>query len=354
MHMNADQLFAIAPCGLAVVDTSTEFRRVNEACLKLLGFHSDSQIIGKTLSGCLPKWKETPFYAALPSLLNAQMTFESIEFDVPGPRQKPLRVRAAHIPSDTGKAQGVLLMLTESLEVQQLERRLHKTEYQASLGKLARGIAHELNSPLDGVTRYVDLSLKHLRKEDEQVRGYMLNVKEGLERMVRAVKAFLEFSRQVNAPVNRIVDVNRLIDDVLLLIEHKAQFNKIHIDRQYDPELPLVPDAGLQHAILNIVKNAFDAMAGGGTLTIKTHRIDEEVLVQIKDTGEGIPESERERVFEPFFTTKPIHQGNGLGLVIAKEAVERSGGKIEFSSKLGEGTTFLMRMPSASMATQDE
>lgn len=352
MNMNADQLFAIAPCGLAVIDTAVKFRRINTAGAKLLRV-DEHTVIGKTLAEVQPNWKDTPFYAALPSLLGGQSTFESIEFDVPGHEETPLRLRAAYIPSEDGKAQGILLMITESVEVQRLERRLHKTEYQASIGKLARGIAHELNSPLDGVSRYTQLALDHLDNNPAKVRGYILNVKDGLERMVRAVKAFLEFSRQVNAPVNRIADLNRLVDDVLVLLQHRAQFGKIEVIKQLDESLPLVPDGGLQHAILNVIKNSFDAMERGGTLTIRTRRAGEDAVLEIEDTGGGIPEAERDRVFEPFFTTKPIHQGNGLGLVIAKEAVERSGGSITFASKTDQGTTFTLRVPSAAMATKD-
>ena len=343
-------LFAAAPCGLVVLDSHAAIQYVNPAAAKLLGIEPQAAT-GVPLTEVLPTWKTTPFYASLPSLLSAQSTFESVDFDVPGAENKLLRISAAHIPNGSTKARGVVLTMFECTEVATLERRLHRAEYQASIGKLARGIAHELNSPLDGVLRYTHLALEQMT-EDSPVREYLVHVKEGLDRMVQAVRAFLEFSRQVTTPVNRVANLNKLIDDALLLVQHRAKFQQVQVAKQFDPALPTVLDGGLQHAIVNLIKNAFDAMPRGGTLTITTRSNGEHVDVDIEDTGSGIPEEIRSRMFEPFFTTKPIHQGSGLGLVIAKEVVERSGGTIEFSSHSGAGTTFRIHVPTAPSEAQ--
>lgn len=340
-----EQLFAVAPCGLVLLDHHAAIQLINPSAAQLLGVEL-AQAVGQVVTDLMPAWKETPLYASLPSLLDSQSTFEAVDFDVPGADQKPLRVFAAYVPGTTSKARGVLLSIIENSEVESLERRLHRAEYQASIGKLARGIAHELNSPLDGVLRYTHLALEHLT-EDSPVREYLIHVKEGLDRMVRAVRAFLEFSRQVTTPVNRVADLHCLIDDALLLVQHRAKFQQVRIIKTFDPQLPAVLDGGLQHAVLNLVKNAFDAMPRGGTLTITTRHDHHHVDVDVEDTGSGIPEEIRSRIFEPFFSTKPIHQGNGLGLIIAKEVVERSGGTIEFTSQAGVGTTFRIHLPVA-------
>lgn len=340
-----EQLFTIAPCGLILIDSRAVIQFVNPAASRLLGVEHD-RMVGHALAEVLPQWKDTPFYASLPSFLSAQSTFESIDFDVPGPENKCLRVWAAYVPNGGEHARGVLLTIFEYTEVATLERRLHRAEYQASIGKLARGIAHELNSPLDGVLRYTHLALEHLT-QDSPVREYLVHVKEGLDRMVRAVRAFLEFSRQVTTPVNRLANLNRLVEDALLLVQHRAKFQQIRVVKQFDPSLPEVLDGGLQHAVVNLVKNAFDAMPRGGTLTITTRATDAHVHVDVEDTGAGIPEEICSRIFEPFFSTKPIHQGSGLGLIIAKEVVERSGGSIEFASQVGVGTIFRIHIPIA-------
>ena len=338
-----EQLFVVAPCGIVLLDAHAAVQWLNPSAAKLLELDPGA-VVGKSLTELLPAWKDTPFSASLPSLLGAQSTFESIDFDLPGPQNRRLRVCAAHIPDGQGKARGVLLTLIENNEVATLERRLHRAEYQASIGKLARGIAHELNSPLDGVLRYTHLALEHLT-EDSPVREYLIHVKEGLDRMVRAVRAFLEFSRQVTTPLTRSADLNKLVEDALLLVQHRAKFQQIRVIKQFDEQLPSVVDGGLQHAVVNLIKNAFDAMPRGGTLTITTRASGEHVHVDVEDTGSGIPEDIRPRIFEPFFSTKPIHQGSGLGLIIAKEVVERSGGTMEFSSRPGVGTTFRIRVP---------
>ncbi len=257
-----------------------------------------------------------------------------------------VRLRAASVELGQGTERGVLLSLTECTDVSTLERRLHRAEYQASIGKLARGIAHELNSPLDGVLRYTHLALEQLT-EDSPVREYLIHVKEGLDRMVRAVRTFLEFSRQVTTPVNRVADLNQLIEDALLLIHHRAKFQQVRVVKQLDHNLPAILDGGLQHAVVNLLKNSFDAMPRGGTLTITTRHSHDQVHVEIEDTGGGIPKEVHTRIFEPFFSTKPIHKGSGLGLIIAKEVVERSGGTIEFTTREKVGTTFLIHVPTA-------
>ena len=345
-----EQLCRLAPCGLVLLDNHAVIQFLNTCAAQLLGVDRQTAA-GRPLLGLLPTWKDTQFYATLPSLLSAQSTFELIDFDVPGPDNKRLRVCAAYVPDGTQQARGVLLAIFERTEVAVLEQRLHRAEYHAAIGRLARGIAHELNSPLDGVLRYTHLALEQLTS-DSPVREYLVHVKEGLDRMVRAVRAFLEFSRQVTTPVNRSVNLNRLVDDALLLVQHRAKFQQVAVVKQFDDALPAVMDGGLQHAVVNLIKNAFDAMPRGGTLTITTRVVKDAVEVDIEDTGAGIPEEIRPRIFEPFFTTKPIHQGNGLGLIIAKEVVERSGGSIEFASQVGAGTTFRILLPTAPQDTK--
>ncbi|MBI4343736.1 MAG: PAS domain-containing protein, partial [Candidatus Omnitrophica bacterium] len=256
-----EQLFAVAPCGLVLLDRHAAIRHLNAAAAKLLGVDAQASL-GRPLVEVLPAWKNTSFHASLPSLLGAQSTFEAIEFEVPGPPGLILRLQAAYVPNGSQHAKGVLLSLTEHTEVATLERRLQRAEHQASIGKLARGIAHELNSPLDGVLRYVHLALEQLT-EDSPVREYLVHVKEGLDRMVRAVRAFLEFSRQVTTPVNRLANLNQLVEDALLLVQHRAKFQQIRVVKQFNPSLPEVLDGGLQHAIVNLIKNAFDAMPRG-------------------------------------------------------------------------------------------
>ncbi len=337
------QLCMVAPCGLILVDSQGIIRFMNPAAATLLGLDS-STVLGHVLLDALTGWKDTIFASTLASLFASSS--EAIDFTVFGVDQQPLRLSVACVPNGTTKPRGLLLTITEQGDTDSLKRRLHRAEYQASIGKLARGIAHELNSPLDGVLRYTHLALEQLT-EDSSIREYLVHVKQGLDRMVRAVRTFLEFSRQVTTPAHRVADLNRLIEDALILLQPRARFQHVQIVKHFDPSLPAVLDSGIQHVVLNLVKNAFDAMPRGGLLTITTRLNGDSIYVEVEDTGMGIPESIHPRIFEPFFSTKPIHQGSGLGLVIAKEVVERSGGTIEFTSHAGVGSRFCVRLPIA-------
>lgn len=335
----SETILQALPCGCVVIDRQGLVQSANPAACCLLDLPPE-QVLGRPLLDVVPAWQRTQLADALPLLLAVLSTNGVQEFELPAPNERWLRACVSRLPDD----QGLVLMLLDTTELAKLKQRLRLTEYQASIGKLARGIAHELNNPLDGVLRYTHLALEQLT-EETPVREYLLHVKEGLDRMVRAVRAFLEFSRQATTPVNRLADLNRLIEDALVLFQHRAKFQHIRIITNFDGTLPPVPDGGLQHAVVNVIKNAFDVMSHNGTLTITTRQSDGQVQVDIEDSGSGIPEDIRPRIFEPFFSTKPIHQGTGLGLVIAKEVVERSGGTIDCTSQVGVGTTFRILIP---------
>lgn len=339
-----EDLFDLAPCGLIWLDTQGTIRAINRAAARLLGINQDGAI-GQPAAEVVPGWNETPF-SSTPSALFHPQAPESVVVDLPGLTTTKLRLCATSISNGTRDTQGLLLSMAPCTDVATLERQLHRAEYQAAMGKLARGIAHELNGPLDGVLRYLHLALEQLT-EDSPVREYLVHVRIGLDRMVRAVRSFLECSRQAATPVTRIADLNTLIEDALVLVQHRATFQHVRVVTHCHPALPAVLDGGLQHAILNLLKNAFDAMPRGGTLTVTSRHTGSSVEVEIEDTGTGIPPEIRSRLFEAFFSTKPAHLGSGLGLNIAKEAVERSGGTIEFQSSANVGTTFRIRVPSA-------
>ncbi|MBI3323723.1 MAG: PAS domain-containing protein [Candidatus Omnitrophica bacterium] len=337
-----------SPCGCVVLDRHGVVQAANSAALKLLAVES-SQLMDRPIWDAVPAWRETQ----LAKLANGATEASSAlaldqEFELPLPDDRCLHVSLVSLPHANGQPEAVAMALVDATELVKLKQRLRWSEYQASIGKLARGIAHELNNPLDGVLRYTYLALEQLTA-DSPVREYIVHVKEGLDRMVKSVKAFLEFARQASMPIRRYASLNDLVDDALLLVHHRVRFSQIRIVKALDPSLPLVIDGGLQHAVVNLVKNALDAMPRGGTLRMQTQRVDGMVELELEDTGCGIPESIQGRVFEPFFSTKPLHQGSGLGLTIAKEVMERSGGGIEFRSQVGVGTTFWIRVPVASV-----
>lgn len=214
----------------------------------------------------------------------------------------------------------------------------------ASIGKLVAGIAHELNNPLDGVMRYVNISLGHLN-EDGIVREYLLNAKKGLSRIAGTIRSLLDFA-QVYSPVfNRPIDINKTIEDSLLMTSHHILINNIKVVKQFNP-LPAARDNGLKLVFINIIKNACDAIGtGGGTIKIVTRIKKRRIEIRFKDSGHGIPEEIQKKVFEPFFTTKELGNGSGLGLAICRDIVQRYNGRIYLEQGKGRGAHFVIELP---------
>jgi signal transduction histidine kinase len=234
-----------------------------------------------------------------------------------------------------------------------MERKLQETHVQlvssekmASLGKLAAGIAHEINNPLGGILIYSSLMMEDLPAEDPK-KGDLARIVQETGRCKEIVKSLLEFARQTE-PKMEPTDINRAITEGLFFLENQALFHNIQIIKRLDPDLPLtIGNAGqLKQVFMNIIVNAAEAIQGSGMLTITTSPAADRrsVLIEFTDTGEGIPEENLHRIFDPFFTTKDIGKGTGLGLATSYGIVEEHGGKIRVKSKVDEGTTFTIEL----------
>lgn len=232
-------------------------------------------------------------------------------------------------------------------EIRQMQAHLIQQEKLASLGKLAAGIAHEINNPLGGILIYSHLLLEDTKKEDPQYQNLEKIVKE-TTRCRDIVKGLLQFARPKEPEVTQI-SVNSTLDNALSLLESQAIFQNIVIKKQYQDDLPLVvaDRSQLQQVFINIILNAVDAMKGKGTLTLKTNlSIGEPFLnISISDTGHGIDKKDRSRLFEPFFTTKEVSAGTGLGLAICYSIIQKHEGTIEVESEVGKGSTFTVKLP---------
>jgi two-component system NtrC family sensor kinase len=228
------------------------------------------------------------------------------------------------------------------------ERTILKSEKLASLGRLASGIAHEINNPLTGVLTYSSLLLDELRgtpaEEDLKV------IRDETLRCRRIVRGILDFARE-NEPLKEPSDLNAVIEEALRILEKNVHFQDIAIVRELDPDLPPVPvDQGqIKQVIGNLAVNAADAMPNGGRLHIATGRESDppRVVIRVSDTGVGIPPENMARLFEPFFTTKEKGKGTGLGLPAVYGVVERHHGTIDVRSRVGEGTEFVIKLPLA-------
>ncbi len=226
------------------------------------------------------------------------------------------------------------------------EKTILRSEKLASVGRLASGIAHEINNPLTGILTYSSLLLEEMKGTpyEEDLR----TIKEETLRCRKIVRGLLDFARDYK-PEKLSVNLNSLIEEVLGLLEKHVNFHNIKIIKNFDPALPEVKvDADeFRSVINNLAVNAADAMPEGGRLTVSTiyDREQNQVVIRVADTGLGISEENLKRIFEPFFTTKEKGKGTGLGLAMAYGVIKRHNGTIDVRSQVGEGTEFIMKLP---------
>ena len=227
-----------------------------------------------------------------------------------------------------------------------LDAQKSQLEKYATVGKLAAGVVHEVNNPLDGVIRYTNMLLNQI-DSNSVAHEYLSEIKKGLNRIANTTKSLIEFSHRVNsgsAQAKKYVDIHSLIDEAIGAL-HKDMLNGIAITRTYDRSLPKILDMGLSHVVTNMIKNSLDAMPMGGTLEISTAVDDKTAQLTFKDSGFGISRKVLDRIFEPFFTTKGIGKGTGLGLSICNEIIHTYKGKIKAESEEGKGSSFIILIP---------
>lgn len=230
-------------------------------------------------------------------------------------------------------------------EKELLDKQKTLLEKYATVGKLAAGVVHEINNPLDGIIRYTNILLNQI-DNNSVAQEYLLEAKKGLNRIANITKTLLEFSHQVNSvtPVKKYVDLRSVIDESLDILGDKIN-DGIRIHKRYKDLLPKVADLGIAHVVINIIKNAFDAMPSGGILEISADVHDTTLEINFKDTGMGISADVINSIFDPFFTTKSIEKGTGLGLAMCKEIINKYEGKIRVASAPGQGSTFTVSIP---------
>jgi signal transduction histidine kinase len=230
-----------------------------------------------------------------------------------------------------------------SAETSDLKKQIEAQERLVSLGKLAGGIAHEFNNPLDGVMRYNNLCLSHA-ENNEVLREYLLEVQMGLKRMANIVKNLLACARQ-SPGTSYKVDIHKTIEQALKELYPYLASKNIELVKNFAPNLPEISDWGVERVISNLVKNGIDAIDKNGTIEITTELEANFIKIRVTDSGRGISGIDLERIFEPFFTTKNIDQGCGLGLTVVNEIVKYYNGTIKVKSRLNQGTTFTVKLP---------
>jgi PAS domain S-box-containing protein len=241
-------------------------------------------------------------------------------------------------------------------ELEHAQIQLMQAEKMASLGKLAAGVAHQLNNPLGSITLFARLMTEEYQLPDA-AKADLERILADAQRCRDTVKELLEFARQTRQQIQP-QDLNQALARTLFLLQNQTLFHNVRIVRDFDAGLPPVRSdvQQLNHLFMNLILNAAQAMAGHGQLTIRTvfDAASDTAIIEIGDTGPGIAPEVLPHIFEPFFTTKEEGQGTGLGLSMAYSIVENHSGRIEVDSHLAHGTTFRVRLPVVGPRTKGE
>jgi two-component system, sporulation sensor kinase E len=357
-----ETLFNTIEDGVLVVDENGRVLYFNEAVTQLIGMHSDGE--GGHISDFLPEldWEKISKMDA-----SGGNRIARHEFEVHYPRSRFLRLYAAPLDGNAIGSSGVALILHDATEARQKTFEAIESERVQALTLLAASVAHEIGNPLNALHIHLQLMERGLKKlknaeplaekknasrqdplwreTTNKLEQYLEVCKGEITRLDYIITQFLQAIRP--APLQlKLASLNDVLDKTVELLKPELENRGLTVKMKRGRQLPEVPlDATqMQQVLVNLIKNAMQAMSRGGTLTLQTGEGSDGVWVSIADTGGGIPQEQIARIFEPFYTTKK--KGSGLGLMIVQRIVRAHGGKIEVESRVGQGTTFRIWLPS--------
>jgi signal transduction histidine kinase len=267
----------------------------------------------------------------------------------PAGETRTVNVAIAPLLTRTFQVIGRLVIMDDITERVELEGQLSQADKLSSIGLLAAGVAHEVNTPLAVISSYTQMLAKQLQG-DPQKSGLLEKITRQTFRASEIVSNLLNFSRTSGTEFAD-VDINKVITDTLALLEHQFKTAKVQVNSELTKGISAIQGnpGRLQQVFLNLFLNAKDAMPGGGTLNVATSN-GNMVSVRVSDTGSGIAPEHIQRIYDPFFTTKTAHQegqkrGTGLGLSVTYGIIQEHAGKIRVESNPGSGTTFALDFP---------
>jgi two-component system, NtrC family, sensor kinase len=314
---------------------------------RLLGITRD-QAVGQFLGDAIPP----DLFAEIASRAHHEHVTSIYKFRLQARGGDEFVVNASFAPlkGKGGEHAGRLILLDDISQRIRLEQQMVQNEKLTSLGLLAAGVAHEVNTPLAVISNYIQMLSKQIPAEDPRQKTIDKIVKQTF-RASEIVNNLLNFSRTAAAEFTD-VDLNTILEETLSLVQHPFRTARVNVIRNFANGLPamLGSPTRLQQVFLNLLMNARDAMPGGGMVEVRTYTQNGSVEVEITDTGIGIRPENLHRIFDPFFTTKASGRGTGLGLSVSYGIVKEHGGKVEVRSTPEKGTSFRLEFPVARKA----
>lgn len=334
--------------GILVLDLDGRVVRWNRALEKLHGM-SRSEALGRAFDHLFPESLRAALEASMgPGWWRRAEASGISRLNLSNVRgeDKVVKLQVAPFLTNRDAPEGTIVIFEDVTMRVELETQLQLRQKMASLGLLAAGVAHEVNTPLTGISSFTQM-LQEQTSGDDPRAALLEKIERQTERASKIVNNLLNFARQGRSAFVP-VRLNDIVRDVLSLLEHQLVRAHVQVRLELSEELPeiLGDENELQQVFLNLILNAQDAMPRGGWLTIQTRAQGEEVLATVSDTGQGIGKEEIKRIYDPFFTTKRTGAtGTGLGLSITYGIVQEHSGQIHVESSLGKGTSFQLRFP---------
>ncbi|MEF2072294.1 cell cycle histidine kinase CckA [Consotaella aegiceratis] len=350
------RFFNSSPMAIAALDETGQVLRANAAFARMFG-----QTTGGNILGGLNEESHTLLKQALSAAKRGEADIAPVDAEIPGAQGRTLKLYMSAVSDITDESgDAAILYGVDITDQRALEEQFAKSQRMQAIGNLAGGIAHDFNNVLTIITASVDFLLLNHKTGDPSFQDLLL-IKQSANRAASLVRQLLAYSRrQTMRP--KMLNLTDVIADMNLLLQ-RISGDLVKLERHHARDLwPVMADIGqFEQVITNLVKNAHDAMSSeGGKITISTRNVPSDevkalgyaemnegdfVLVEVADTGSGMPPQVAERIFEPFFTTKEIGKGTGLGLSMVYGIIKQSGGFIFVESKEGEGTTFRIFLP---------
>ena len=327
--------------GVAVLDQQGKVSGWNRVLEEMFS-KSKREVFGKRLINIIGTKNFTSLFPS-----DTQQDFRllgEITIDLPGGQSKIFDIVKTPLLDNNRNPYGTIVVFEDITEKISLQQQLLTSEKLASIGLLSAGVAHEINTPLTGISSYVQILQKKLAKTKQAL--VLGKIEAQADRVGRIVKSLLNFSRNPSETSFYQVDLRESLQSIVSLIDYKLKNMNIQLEMSLTPLKPLwAQGERLQQVFINIILNALDAMPKGGTLTIDLASINNEAVIKIGDTGTGIKPQHLSHIFDPFFTTKGIGKGTGLGLSISYAIIKEHEGSISVKSEPDKGTEFTVTIP---------